>query len=71
MDKEKFRELSKQITGIANEIEALLDKYEIHQNVALEVGDDGYVSMHTSDYKMQLIRVDGESDYYIETREKL
>lgn len=71
MDKEKFKELSKQITGIANEIEALLDKYEIHQNVVLEVGDDGYVSMHTSDYKIQLIRVDGESDYYIETREKL
>lgn len=71
MDRDIFIEFARQITGIASEIEALMDKYEIHQNITLVVCNDGYVSMHTSDCKNKLIRTDGESNYYIESRENL
>ena len=71
MDRDIFVEFARQITEIASEIEALMDRYEIHQKVTLEFGDNGYVKMNTSDYKNNLFRIDSESDYYIETREKL
>lgn len=61
MDKEKFRELSKDIKPVIMDMERVLNKHDVECISSLTMSTDGYFRFNVHDTKWEFVRADSNS----------